>query len=80
MDGVPNVTVNINTTNVSCFNIGCTQSTNTHELLIEPKKLRKVSDAHTPKFSNSRLDLNKEVKLSDHIEVKCKQVNGTGCY
>ncbi|TNV83699.1 hypothetical protein FGO68_gene14346 [Halteria grandinella] len=37
---VPNVTLNVNTTNVTCFNIGCSQTTNNHELIIDPIQAR----------------------------------------
>lgn len=33
---MPDINVNLHTTNVTCFNIGCSAVTNAHELKIEP--------------------------------------------
>ena len=33
---MPEVNVTLQTTNVTCFNIGCAQVTNAHELRIDP--------------------------------------------
>jgi hypothetical protein len=42
------VTVNVSTTNVTCFNIGCTQVTNQHEVRIDPAPAIKI-DTNPPK-------------------------------
>jgi hypothetical protein len=44
------INVNLHTTNVTCFNIGCSTVTNSHELKIEPQKFLQKATNQMPQY------------------------------